>query len=133
MPNRFYPAFKDALLSGDADLADGAVTAVLIDAEGYTFSAAHDALNDIPAGARIGTPQALDSKTIASGTLNAGDIAFPDVPAGGAIGGLVIYIAGLSEATSRLVAFFDTIEGLPVAPNGGDIAVEWNDAGILYV
>lgn len=133
MPNRFYPAFKDALLSGDADLADGAVTAVLVDTAGYAFNAAHDALDDIPAGARIGTPQVLAGKTIASGTLNAEDVTFPNVPAGGTIGGLVIYIAGSSEATSRLVAFFDTIDGLPVAPNGGDIEVAWDDAGILYV
>ncbi|WP_336741317.1 hypothetical protein [Aureimonas altamirensis] len=133
MPNRFYPTFKDALLSGDADLADGAVTAVLIDADDYAFSSAHDALNDIPAGARIGPPQVLASKTITNGTLSAGDVTFPNVPAGGTIGALVIYISGSSEATSRLVAFFDTIEGLPVLPNGGDIEVAWDDAGILYV
>lgn len=133
MPNRFYPAFKDALLGGDADLADGAVTAILIDAEEYTFSEAHDALNDIPAGARIGTPQVLAGKAIANGTLSAGNVTFPEVPAGGTIGALVIYVAGSSDATSRLVAFFDTIEGLPVAPNAGDIEVAWDDAGILYV
>lgn len=133
MANAFYPAFKEALLAGDVDLADGAVTAVLVDTAGYTFSAAHDALNDIPAGARIGTPQVLAGKTIASGTLNASDITFPTVPAGATAEALVLYVAGASDAASRLIAYFDTMEGLPVTPNGGDIDVAWDNAGILYV
>ena len=133
MANAFYPAFKSALLSGDADMADGTVNAVLVDTSGYTFSEAHDALNDVPAGARLGTPQTLAGKAIDYGVFDASDISFPEVPAGGTAGAVVIYIAGASEAQSRLVAYFDTMDGLPVAPNGGDIAVEWNDAGILYV
>lgn len=133
MPNRFYPAFKDALLSGDADMVDGDVSIILIDTEGYAFNASHDTLSDVPAGARIGTPQILAGKTIVNGTLIAGDVVFIQVPAGEPIGAMVIYIAGSSAATSPLVAFYDTIEGLPVTPNGGDIELAWDDAGILYV
>ena len=133
MPNRFYPAFKSALLAGDADMVDGTVNAVLVDTSEYTFSEAHDALNDVPAEARLGTPQTLAGKAIDDGVFDASDITFAEVPSGGTAGAVVIYIAGQSEAQSRLVAYFDTMDGLPVAPNGGDIAVEWNDAGILYV
>jgi hypothetical protein len=32
-----------------------------------------------------------------------------------------------SDATSRLLLFFDTATGLPVTPNGGNIAVTWDN------
>ena len=36
------------------------------------------------------------------------------------------------RATSPLVAYIDTgVTGLPVTPNGGDIAVAWNASGIF--
>ena len=111
MPNRFYPAFKSALLAGDADMADGTVNAVLVDTSEYTFSEAHDALNDVPAEARLGAPQTLAGKAIDDGVFDASDITFAEVPSGGTAGAVVIYIAGQSEAQSRLVAYFDTMGG----------------------
>lgn len=125
MANALYPKFKEALLAADVDLADGQVSAILVDTGTYAYSASHDALNDIPAGARIGTPQVLAGKTITDGVFNAADIVFPNVPLGGAAEALVIFVAAGTEAGSRLVAFFDTAEGLPVTPNGGDINITW--------
>ena len=44
----------------------------------------------------------------------------------------MIYIDTGSSATSRLVAYLDTgVTGLPVTPNGGDIAITWSASGIF--
>ena len=36
-----------------------------------------------------------------------------------------------SEATSPLIAYFDTVTGLPVTPNGGNINLTFDAAGIF--
>ncbi|KAA0970319.1 hypothetical protein FPY71_07280 [Aureimonas fodinaquatilis] len=133
MANTLYPKFKEALLSGDIDLAGEPVLAMLVDTSEYAFDPAHDALNDVPADARIGDPQALDDKTITDGVFNAAEVTFTAVPAGGVAGAIVIFAQGASEAQSRLVAFFDTVGGLPITPNTGDLIVEWDAAAILYL
>ena len=56
MANALYPKYKEALLSASTNvsLVTGTVKAVLIDLADYTYSAAHDFLDDIPAAAREG-------------------------------------------------------------------------------
>jgi hypothetical protein len=45
---------------------------------------------------------------------------------------LIIYRHTGTEATSHLIAFFDTgVTGLPVTPNGGNITVAWSGSGIF--
>ena len=79
----------------------------------------------------LGTPQTLGSKTYTNGTFDAADSTFSAV-SGASVEALVIYIDTGSAATSPLVAYIDTgVTGLPVTPNGGDIAVAWNASGIF--
>lgn len=134
--NIWYPKFAEALFTrpANSDLVAGTVRVVGLNLTGggttYTYSAAHDFLDDVPAGARIGTPQALASKTTADGVFDAADITFPSL-AGDSIEALLVYLDTGSAATSRLVGLIRQAQGLPLTPNGANQPVVWNSQGIL--
>lgn len=100
------------------------------DASDYTFSSAHDFLDDVPSGARVATSGNLGSKTIANGTFDSADFTWSSVT-GDQSEQIIIYddTPG-TEATKNLIAFYDTgITGMPVTPNGGNINVTVNASG----
>lgn len=135
MANAIYPLYKQALLddSANIDLNDGDVRVILVDTDDYTYSAAHDFLDDVPSGARVATSSALQNTTVTNGTFDADDITLSTVT-GDQSEALIIYIHTGVEGTSRLVAYLDTsITGLPVTPNGGNIILTWDAAGIFTI
>lgn len=135
MANAIYPKFKEYLLDmalgAGSSPATPAVKAILVDLADYTYSSAHDFLDDVPSGAIVDTSANLSSKTFTNGTFDAADTAF--VAASGDVSeAVILFIDTGSSATSRLIAFFDTgITGAPVTPNGGDINLNFNASGIL--
>lgn len=126
MASVVYKSAKQKFLSGTLDLTSLTLKAVLIDTADYTFSAAHDFLDDVPSGARVGTPQTLASKTVTDGVFDAADITFTSVT-GDQCEAIIIYEDSGSEATSDLICYIDTATGLPVTPNGGNINVAWDN------
>lgn len=130
MANILFPKFKQALLSPGVNLATAAVKAVLIDSADYTYSSAHDNLDDVPAGARVGTPTALANKTFVDGTFDADDVTLSSVT-GDPSEVVLLFIDTGVESTSTLIAIIDTATGLPVTPGGGPILISWNAGGIL--
>lgn len=131
MANAIYPIYKQALLDAlsDTDLNDGTVKVALVDTGTYTYSAAHDFLNDL--SGVVGTAQTIANTTVTNGTFDGDNVTFTAV-SGATVEALVIYIDTGNAATSRLVAFIDTGQtGLPVTPNGGDITITWDAAGIF--
>lgn len=127
MANALYGLAREAFLNGDIDWAANTIKAVLVDAADYTLSIdTHDNLDDVPSGARVGTPQTLGSKTSTLGVADAANITFPTVT-GDPCEALVIYVDSGVESTSKLIAYIDSATGLPVTPNGGDINVNWDD------
>lgn len=134
MSNAIYPKFKEALLDGSSniDLNDGTVKVSLIDTADYTYSSSHDFLDDVAAGAIVATAT-LANTTVTNGLFDADDATFTSVT-GDVSEALIIYIDTGSSATSRLVAYIDTgVTGLPVTPNGGNIALAWNASGIFQL
>jgi hypothetical protein len=131
MANAIYPKFKEALLDAlaDVDLNDGTVKVALVDTDTYTYSAAHDFLDDL--SGVVGTAQTIGNTTVTGGVFDGDNVTFSAVT-GATVEALVIYIDTGNAATSRLVAYIDTGQtGLPVTPNGGDIQVQWNASGIF--
>lgn len=107
----------------------GTVKIALVDTASYTYSASHEFLTSL-AGV-VGTAQTLGTKTFASGTFDAADVTFTAVT-GATVEALVIYIDTGTAATSRLVAYLDTgYTNLPVTPNGGNIGIAFDVAGIF--
>ncbi len=129
----WYPIFLEALFTrpANSDLSAGTVKAVFIDSADYTYSAAHDFLDDVPGAARVGTPVTLSSKTFVNGVFNAANITFTGLT-GDQVEQLLIYIDTGVESTSRLVALKRAVQGMPLTPNGSDQPVVWNSTdGIM--
>ena len=132
MANVLYPAYKELLLGAGLNLSTGDIRAVLVDLADYTYSAAHDFLDDVPAGARVAVTAALGSKTVAAGVFDAADLAFSAVT-GDVSEAVILYCHdGGADGARRLIGYFDTgVTGLPVTPNGGDVNLAWNTSGIF--
>jgi hypothetical protein len=136
MANAIYPKYKQNLLAGttgyDLDVNDTTNNpyCALVDTGVYIYNVAHDMRDDLSGVA--GTDQMIASPTVVDGTFDGGDVTFPLVAAGAAIEALVIYRKnGGATSTQPLVAFLDTLTGLPVTPNGGNINVTWHASGIF--
>jgi hypothetical protein len=131
MTNAVYPKFKEANIQASANSSlAGTLKAVLIDLADYTYSATHEFYTSASAAA-VGTPQTIGSKTYVNGLLDGADVTFAAV-SGDPCEAIIIFLDTGTPATSRLVAFLDTgVTGLPVTPNGGDIAITWNASGII--
>ena len=133
MANAIYPLYKQELLQGSANtsLSSGTVRVALVDTGTYTYSASHQFLTSLTGV--VGTAQTLGSKTFTNGTFDAADVTFTSV-SGSTVEALVFYIDTGTAGTSRLVAFIDAGQtGLPVTPNGGNITVTFDAAGIFTI
>jgi hypothetical protein len=131
MANAIYPKFKEAVLQHltNSNLSSGTVKAALVDTGVYTYNSAHDFLDDVTG--RVGTDQTLTSKTFVNGVFDAANSVFPSVT-GASVEAIIIYVDTGSAATSRLVAYIDTgIGGFPLTPDGNNINVNWDAAGIF--
>lgn len=131
MANALYPKFREALLTAGLDIEADNLKVVLVDTGLYTYSSAHDFLDDVPMGARVATSGNLAGKTIVNGVFDASDVTINSVTGSG-IEALILYRDTGVEATSNLIAYFDTgVTGLPVTPSGANITITWNAGGIF--
>jgi hypothetical protein len=131
MANAIYPKYKEALLNGSSNtnMSSGTVKIALVDTGTYIYSAAHEFLSSL--SGQVGTDQTLGSKTFTDGTFDAANPSWTAV-SGNSCEALVIYIDTGVAGTSRLVAYLDTgVTGLPVTPNGGDINLTFDAAGVF--
>lgn len=138
MANAIYPIYKQNLLAGTAGydldnntVADGPYLA-LIDTGTYTYSQLHDFYNDL-AGV-VGTDQRIASPSVVNGTFDGADLLFTSVT-GATVEGFVIYRHNSGANTTwPLVEYYDAAGGgLPLTPNGGNITVTFNAAGIFTI
>ena len=124
MANVLYPKGKEHLSKAEVPLLTGNVRVFLVDSAVYTYSAAHQSLADVPAGARVANAL-LSGKDVTNGVFAASNTTLPAVT--GAVSEvLIVLLDSGTEATSWLLAYIDSAIGLPVAPTGGDIVVQWD-------
>jgi hypothetical protein len=130
MANVLYDKGREGFLDGSIDWDTDDIRVILVDGADYTFSAAHDFLDDVAAGGRVAVSSAFSSKTVTSGIADSADVTLSAVT-GDPCEMLVIYKHTGSDATSRLIAKIDTVQGggaLSVTPNGGDITIQWDNS-----
>lgn len=135
MANALADSFRVALLNATINPISDNIKVVLVTSS-YTFSAAHDNLDDIAAGYRIATSGNLASKTSVTGYFDSADVTFTAVAGGSTIVGLWVYKDSGTESTSKLMAWYDTnsaSSAISVATNGGDITVSVNASGWFRV
>lgn len=126
MANQLYPKGREGFLAGDIDWDGNTIKAQLIDTALYTFSTAHDNLDDVAAGSRVGSAVTLGTKTVTDGVADAADPTFLLVT-GATTEAMILYKDTGVESTSRLIAYMDTAVGLPTTPNGSDINVVFDN------
>jgi hypothetical protein len=127
MASALYPKYKQLILGAGLNLTSLNIKAVVVDGADYTYSAAHDNLDDVPSGARIATSGNLASKTVTDGVFDAADVVINSV-AGDASEIVIIYYDSGTESTSTLIAYID---GLTIQSNPGNLTIQWHASGIF--
>lgn len=79
------------------------------------------------------TDQTLANPSVTNGVFDADDITFTAVPAGETSEGVVIYKDTGVAGTSPLLMYIDTITGFPLATNGGNIVIQWDNGAYKIV
>lgn len=138
MANAIYPLYKQSLLAGDAnadldnDTSTDGVYAALVDTGTYTYNSAHQFYSSL--SGIVGTDQRITSPTVVNGLFDGADVTYTSVT-GNSVEAIVLYRKNSGANTTwRLVAYIDTgVTGLPVTPNGGNIAITWNASGIFQL
>lgn len=123
--NALYDKARQAFLEGSLSWNSDDIRVILIDTNDYTVNLnTHDNLDDIPALARVAVSSSLTGKTTTDGVADANDVTFVAV-SGDQAEAFVIYKHTGNEATSKLIAYMDTVAGLPVTPSGSDIVLQF--------
>lgn len=131
MANVLSTFAREAFLGGDLDWDADDFKIVILD-NTYTYSSAHNALDDVTGGARIATSSNLASKTKTNGTADSADVTFLALPGGDTITQIWLFHDTGVESTSTLVAYYDTnaaAAAISVATNGQDLTVAPNASG----
>jgi hypothetical protein len=132
MANALYDTGRNAFLRGDLSWNSNTFKVVLLSSSYTANLSTHQYLSSISAGARVATSSALTTLFPGAGVADASDITFTSV-SGSQVTQFVIYRDTGVEATSQLVALFDTAINLPITPNGGDITLTWsNDSNRIF-
>jgi hypothetical protein len=132
MANALYDTGRNAFLRGDLSWNSNTFKVVLLSSSYTSNLSTHQYLSSIPGGARVATSSALTTLFPGAGVADASDITFTSV-SGSQVTQFVIYRDTGVEATSQLVALFDTAINLPITPNGGDITLTWsNDTNRIF-
>ena len=126
MINALYALGKEKILSGAINLPSDTIKVALVKNTYPQNLTTDDFYDDISAYV-IGTPQTLAAKSVALGVFDAGDVTYTAVTAGDTLEGVVIYKDTGVAGTSPLLAYIDTITGFPLATNGGDITIQWDN------
>lgn len=127
MANAMYGKGREHYGNAEIDWIDDDIKVVCVDAADYTVSIDVDeALDDIPAGARVATSANLATKTNVLGAMGAAATVLSSVT-GDEFEEVVAYKDSGVESTSWLFLNIDTDSGgaIAVLPNGGDITITW--------
>jgi len=126
MSNALYDKGREGFLDNTIDWDTGDIRVMLVKST-YTFSAAHDFVDDIGANDN-GRSAALGSKTVTSGVADAADTTLT-ATAADPCNALVIFQHTGLDATARLIAYIDTPSaGLPFTPSAGQtVNIGWDN------
>lgn len=133
MPNQLYDTFKEGLLNKIFDMDTDIIKATLVDTATYTFSAAHDTYGggtpDVPDVEKVAVSGQLATPTITNGVFDTQDFTWSTVT-GDQSEAIILWDDTIAAPPDHLVAYYDqSITGMPVTPNGGDINVTVNGSG----
>lgn len=138
MANTLFTPAREGLLAAEIDW-DTAVIKVAV-VRGYTPVATHKFVSDVTTAGGVlhATSSALTSKTVTGAAAKAANITYTALASNAAAHGLLVFQssavgggADVAATLQRLVCWIDTGTNLPITPNGGDVTITWNAAGIV--
>lgn len=135
--NNFRTAQMGAGNHGQIDFDTDTISIALVDNTTYTVVVTTEDYADLSAAVH-GGKVALASTTVgsvATGVFDAANATFSSVASGPTdLNQLALFKWSGTASTSPVTHAYDSATtGLPVVPNGGDIAVAWNASGILEI
>lgn len=126
MANALYAKGKEKILSGSINFSSDTIKAALL-SSAYTANLSTDEFWSGISANLLNTAQTLGSKGVTAGVFDAADVTFTAVTSGATAKAIVIYKDTGTASTSPLLAYIDTITGFPLATNGGDITITWDN------
>ena len=127
MANSLYARGKQRTLEKLISFKDDDIQALLVSADYTPDLNAHEFLSDVQDYALGGGAKPLTSKTTTLGVFDAADVSWLQVPGGATAKAVVLFKITGAAGTSPLLGYIDTITGFPVATNGSDITVQWDN------
>jgi len=128
MANQWYGKALESFAGGGINWGSDTIKCLLA-TNGYTPSINSDQyVTDVSSGNIVARSSALSSKSATLGVLDAADITISSVT-GSQCPYLIVYKDSGTDSSSPLLVKIDTGTGLPITPNGGDIAIQW-DSGV---
>ncbi len=138
MANALFDSYRNQIVGNSstapADWNGDTMKAALIDAGTTTpNTSTHDFWDDL-VGAIVGSAVTLASVAYPSaGKVDCNDFTFTSVT-GNSAENLVLFKSTGTNSTSPLCVNYDTFSsGMPVTPNGGDIAITVNASGLFTI
>lgn len=126
MADKLYPKGAEGLEDGSIDLDTDDIRCMLVKTGG-TYNAAHDFLDDLSTSYDNGRTVALTGKSCTLGVVDANDTSLAATAAVVSVA-LVIYKYNAADSAARLIAWLDSLTGLPFTPAAGQtINVIWNN------
>lgn len=129
MANAVQASARKLFLDGDIDLLNDTIKVVLT--KTYSYSSAHDYLDDVAAGYRVATAT-LASKTTTGGAFDSADPTFSAVASGSTVTGIWVYKDTGTDSTSPLIAWYDTnasSAAISIVTSGGNITLTVSASG----
>lgn len=129
MANTVYTKAKERILQGAINFATANLRVALIN-NNYAPNFATDEFWSTVQPYLLNTPQTLTNKSVTGGKFDADDATFTTVTAGSTAAAAVLYLDTGTASTSPVLIYFDTIAGFPLATNGGDVTLQWDNGSL---
>lgn len=128
MANAMFAKAKKGFLDGNIDMLDDNIKLCLIKNTYSVDIDNHEFLSDVDVSHVAATSGILTNKSTDSGIFDAGDITIENYGTSG-FHYLILFKDTGTRSTSRLIAYIDTAEGLPVLSTAETISitVNWNN------
>jgi hypothetical protein len=131
MANSLYATAKESFLAGEIDLTQNNVKLLLVKSGYIVDLSGHMFVSDIDSSYIAGRSSILDNVSITLGVFDADNETIEKYGNTG-FSYIIIYTDSGNDSTSRLIAYIDTADGLPVEATLADATVIINWSNTIY-
>lgn len=124
MANALYDFGRQKFLEGSIAWLTDTIKVALVKTAYAVNLATDQFVTDLGANILVRS-SALTTKTSTAGVADADDVLYAAL-SGAQVSYIVVYKDTGADATSPLIAYYDTATGMPFTPSGGDVTVQWS-------